>query len=173
MIDRLLRAGAILLLVFALSINATAMSQRISMQATATFSSRFPEKHWSVPVKSTEGQTLYVLSLEPDFDTHLHIVTVELVLRSPNTKTEGPNLLNPRKLFGLQPYDFAAVDFSHGIDKSAFGKNRELVLRDLSLVVEMTVLEAKVSPTNSGSYQIDKLKVKVGVHSTEGSERNP
>jgi hypothetical protein len=169
MTERLCYASAIVFIVAALFANAAAVSQGVSLQETATFSSKLPENHWAVPVKSTDGQTLYILSLEPDFDIWHHVVTVELVLRYPDAKADSSNLLDATgKLHGLQRFHFAAADFAQGVGKSVFGRRRTIVLKELGLIVEMTVLKADVTPTPSGSYQIDKLEVHVTMHHTKG-----
>jgi hypothetical protein len=176
MIDRFCCVSAVVFLVFVLFANAAARSQGVSLQTIATFSSKFPENRWSVPLKSTDGQTLYILSLEPDFDTRRHVITVELVLQHPGAKADSPNLLDPTgKRHGLQPYQFPSAGFVQGIDKSTFGRKRTVVLKKLGLIVEMTVLKAEVSPTtsgNAGGYQIDTLEVHITVHDSNSEERD-
>jgi len=167
MTDRLCYTSAIVFAVFALFANAAARPQGVLLRATATFSSKLPENHWAVPVKSTAGETLYMLSLEPDFDIWHHVVTVELVLRYPDANPDSPNLLDTTgKLHGLQPYDFAAADLAQGVGESAFGKERIVVLKELGLIVEMTVSRAEVRPTANGHYQIDTLEVQIAIRST-------
>jgi hypothetical protein len=48
--------------------NAAAKLPIVPLRTSVTFSSQSPENRWSVPIKSTDGSTAYVLSLEPDFD---------------------------------------------------------------------------------------------------------
>jgi hypothetical protein len=84
-------------LVAALSLvsNAAAKPRIIPLRTSVAFSAQVAESRWSVPIKSTDGRTLYVLSLEPDFDAGHHIVTLELVLRRPGDKTHAANLFDP------------------------------------------------------------------------------
>jgi hypothetical protein len=167
-IDRFYRhSGVVSLLGFVLFANAAAGPQIAALHATATFSSKSPEKRWSVPVKSAAGHTLYILSLEPDFDTEHHVVTVELVLHHTGAKGDSPNLLDPTgKRHGLQPYHFAGADLAQGVQKSAFGEKRTISLKELGLVVEMIVSKAEVSPTTAGDYQVATLEVQITVRST-------
>jgi len=158
-------ASTVLLISLMLVVGAAAGSQIEMLQATATLSSASREKPWSAPVKSTGGPVLYVLSLEPDFDTHQHVVTVELVPQRPDAKPDSPNLPDPTgRWHGLQPYHFVGADLAQGIDKSVFGAKRTISLNKLGVVVEMTVSKAEVSPIPAGDYQIDSLEVHVTVH---------
>ncbi len=45
--------------------NATAKPRIVPLRTSATFSAQSPENRWSVPIKSPDGSTAYVLSLEP------------------------------------------------------------------------------------------------------------
>ena len=67
--------------------NATAKPRIVPLRTSATFSAQSPENRWSVPIKSPDGSTAYVLSLEPGFDVGHHVVTLELLLRRPGDKT--------------------------------------------------------------------------------------
>jgi hypothetical protein len=88
------------------------MQRRGSAAKAATFLSTSLESRWSATVKSTGGKTVAVLSLELDFDTRNHIVTLEGVLRrSSDNNPDASNLLDPTgRRHGLQAYDFAAGD---------------------------------------------------------------
>jgi hypothetical protein len=164
-IDRFYRCLFVLCLAtLGLPSNAVAKPRIIPLQTNAAFSSRSPESHWSVPIKSTDGSTVYVLSLEPDFDVEHHAVTLELVLRRSGDKTDAPNLLDPTgRRHGLQAYDFAAKDLSQGAQKSAFGEKRALSLKGLGLVVRIAVSNAAVSPISAGNYQLDVLDLQIDV----------
>jgi hypothetical protein len=117
-----------------------------------------------VPVKASDGSTVYVLALEPDFDVEHHAVTLELVLRHSGDKTDAPNLLDPTgRRHGLQAYDFAANDLARGVQKSAFGEKRTVSLKSLGLVVRIVVSKASVSPISAGNYQLDALDLQVEV----------
>jgi hypothetical protein len=153
-----------LLVVWSLFVSPTAKARIIPLHTSAEFSSQASGNRWSVPIKSTDGSTAYVLTLEPGFDVGHHVVTLELVLRHPGDKADAPNLLDPTgKRHGLQSYDFAADDLAHGVQKSAFGGGRMVSLKKLGLVVRIDVLKATVSSVSAGSYQLDALELRVEV----------
>jgi hypothetical protein len=144
--------------------SAVAKPRLIPLRTSLTFSSRSPEGSWSVPIKSTDGRTVYVLSLEPDFDVGHHIVTLELVLRHSADKSDAPNLLDPTgSRHGLQAYDFVADDLAKGVQKSAFGEKRTVPLKSLGLVLRIAVSKAAVSPTSAGNHQLDALDLEIEV----------
>jgi hypothetical protein len=144
--------------------NAVAKPRIIPLQTSVAFSSHSPESRWSVPIKSTDGSTVYVLSLEPGFDSGHHTVTLELVLRHSGDKTDAPNLLDPTgRRHGLQAYDFAANDLAQGVQKSAFGDKRTVSLKSLGLVLRIAVSKAVVSPISAGNYQLDALDLQIEV----------
>jgi hypothetical protein len=117
-----------------------------------------------VPIKSTDGNVAYLLSLEPDFDAGHHVVTLELVLRRPSDRSDAPNLLDPTgRRHGLQSYDFAADDLAQGVQKSAFGERRTVSLKKLGLVIRIAVVKVAVSSISSGSYKIDSLDLQIEV----------
>lgn len=165
-IDRMWRFIFTVPLVAALSLisNAAAKPRIIPLRTSVAFSAQVAESRWSVPIKSTDGSTLYVLSLEPDFDAGHHIVTLELVLRRPGDKTHAANLFDPTgRRHGLQAYDFAAGDLADGVEKSAFGEKRTVSLKSLGLVVRIGVSKATVGPISPGAYQVDALDLQVEV----------
>jgi len=148
--------------------DAAAKPRIVPLQTSATFSTQVPENRWSVPIKSIDGSTAYTLSLEPDFDVGHHVVTLELLLRRPSDKTDAPNLLDPTGTrHGLQAYDFAASDLAQGVQKSAFGEKRTVRLKDLGLILQITVSNAVVSPISNGSYQIDGLELRIKVENSK------
>lgn len=161
-----MRNSCLCLLVFGLSLGATQVRPRIvPLQTTATFSSEYRGQHWSAPIKSVDGTTMYVLSLEPDFDIGRHVVTVEIVLRRPGDKDDQVNLLDPTGMrHGLQPYDFAAIDLAHGAENSAFGEKRTVSLKNIALTVVLDVLKSTVSPISGGKYKLDGLQLRIGVN---------
>jgi hypothetical protein len=143
---------------------AAAKPRIVPLQTSVKFSTQASENRWSVPIKSTDGSTAYVLSLEPDFDVGHHIVTLELVLRHSADKSDGPNLLDPtRSRHGLQAYDFAADDLVQGVQKSAFGEKRTVTLKSLGLVLRITVSKAAVSTISVGNHQLDALDLQIEV----------
>lgn len=143
---------------------ATARPRIVPLRTTATFSSQSPESRWSVPIKSTDGSTAYVLSLEPDFDVGHHVVTLELVLRKPGDNAEAPNLLDPTaRRHGLQAYDFAANDLAQGVQKSAYGERRTLSVKKLGIVLRITISKATIGTISPGNSQIDEMDLQVEV----------
>jgi hypothetical protein len=133
------------------------------LQTRMTFSAH-SEGRRSVPIRSSDGSTSYILSLEPDFDVGHHVVTLELVLRHFGDKVDGPNLFDPTgPRHGLQAYDFAADDLAQGGPKSVFGRKRVLRLDDLGLVVRIIISGAVVHPVSAGNYQIDSVDLEIEV----------
>ncbi len=142
---------------------AVAKPKIVPFQTRMTFSSR-SRGHQSLRIKSIDGNTAYILSLEPDLDVGNHVVTVELVLQRPNDKAGASNLLDPTgKLHGLQSYDFAANDLAQGGPKSVFGQKRIVRVDRLHLVIRVVVSGAAVHPIASSNYQIDELTLNVEV----------
>lgn len=155
----------IALLIVSLICCASLRADVIPLRSTATFSADSPEKEWSVPIKSSDGFVRYILWLEPDFDTEHHVVTVELVLQKRGDKPNGPNLLDPTgRRHGLQAYDFAASDLAKGVQKSAFGKNRTIPLKNLEMIVRVVISSAKVARISAAKYQLEALKLKIEVN---------
>jgi hypothetical protein len=165
MIDSLSRyIVAASVLVLSLVSNAAGKPRIVPVQASAAFSAQSPEKRWSISIKSTDGSTAYVLSLEPYSDVGHHVVTLELALRRPGDKTGASNLLDPTgSRHGLQAYDFAADDLAQGVQKSAFGEKRTVSLKGLGLVLRIAVSKAAVSPISAGNYQLDALNLQIEV----------
>jgi hypothetical protein len=141
--------------------NAAAKPRIVPLRTSATFSSQSPQNGWSVLIKSTHGSTLYVLSLEPDFDAAHHVVSLELVLRHADDKADAPNLFDPTGKHGLQAYDFAANDLAGGIQKSAFGEKRKVSLKSLRLIIQVAVSKATVSPISGAGNQIEALELQI------------
>ena len=146
--------------------NAAAKPRIIPLRTSINVSSRSTDIRRSLSIKSTNGTTAYILSLEPDFDIGHHLLTLELVLRRPRDSADAPNLLDSTgRRHGLQAYDFAANDLSQGVRKSAFGQTRTVTLTGLGLVVRIDLIKASVSPISAGKYQIDELEMKIEVSS--------
>jgi hypothetical protein len=136
----------------------------VALRTTATFSAQSSEKRWSAPIRSTDGRTAYVLSLEPDYDAGHHVVLLELVLHRPGDKSDAPNLLAPtRRWHGLQRFHLNADDLAQGAQKSVFGARRTFTLKELGIVVRLAVLKATVSPISSRNYQLDALDLQIEV----------
>lgn len=155
------RLSASLLVLSVLSSGSTT-PRIIPVRTSATFTAQSPDKLWSVPIKRSDGHVGYVLSLEPDFDVGHHVLTVELVLRRAGSKADAPNLLRG-SLHGLQPYDFAGHDLAHGVENSACGETRKVLLKNLGLIMQIGITNARVSPISPNSYQLDDLDLQVEV----------
>lgn len=133
----------------------------VPLRTTARITSQLIGGRWSVPVKSSNGNVAYILSLEPEVDVGNHLVFVELVLRPAGKNAAKTNLLEPSgNWHGLQPFMFPANDFVDGVEKAAFGKTRKWTLKSLGLEVQVTVKEAKVRPISS-DYQFDSLNLDI------------
>lgn len=85
---------------------------------------------------------------------------------APTRGTE--NLLEPRPLFGMQPWTLAASDFARGTAKSIGGEYRKVKAARLGATVVIDVRRAVVSwkndvPTRStpGGYGFDAITVRV------------
>jgi hypothetical protein len=116
------------------------------------------EHRWSFPIKTTNGSTAYILSLEKDYSVGNHLAGVTLVLHRFADKPDAQNLLDPPGTWhGIQPCDFVANDLAHGIQKSVFGEKRTIPRKDLRLVVRISTSSATVSPASNGDYQLDAI----------------
>ena len=144
--------------------DAAANPRIVPLRTSARFSAQSAENRWSVPIKSTDGRTVYVLSLEPELDVGNHIAELELVLRRPSARNDAPNLLDPTGIWhGLQACDFPGRDLAQGVQKTVFGEKRTIHLKRLGLVVRIAVLKATVSPISAGDFQIDALDLQIVV----------
>jgi len=160
---------AFVLFVFAqgLAADAAAKPRIIPVRTTVSYSSHLSEPSWSIPIKTTDGSTLYILSLEQGFAVGHSLAVLKLVLRHFTDRPDAPNLLDPSGIWhGIQPCDFVANDLAKGIQKSVFGEKRKLSRKDLGLVVRITVRSAIVSVTPSGNYQLDGLGLQIEVDNT-------
>jgi len=120
--------------------------------------------HLSAPIRSTDGQTVYVLTFEPDFGVGHRLEALALTLHYPHEKAGAPNLLYPSGIWhGIQPCDFVANDLAHGPQKSVFGDKRTLSLKGLGLIVRINVLRAVVSAISTCNYQLSVLALRIEV----------
>ena len=105
--------------------NAAAKPRIIPVRTSVSFSSHSSKDRWSFPIKTTNGSTVYVLSLDQDFSIGNHLAVVTLVLHRFADKPGAQNLLDPPGIWhGIQPCDFVANNLAHGIQKSVFGEKR-------------------------------------------------
>jgi len=152
--------------VLALSLVAISLSAahpRIApLRVTAAFSRDSSAQPWSAFIHSTDGKTLYKLFFYEERDVRGTLLGVDLVLDDGRYSRSNLNLLSPKgNWHGLEPYDFVASDFLHGIDKSGFGRHRTIKLEGKGIVVRIDVLDVKVSPAPRGDIQIDSVMLSV------------
>lgn len=157
----------IILLLVALSgltSNAASKAKVVPFHAQVAFSGQSTERPWSAPLQSTDGRTLYVLSLEPDYEVGHQIEGLDLVLRYPRDRRKNSNLLAPVGIWhGLQNYMFPAGDFLQGVEKATFGKSRTISVKKLGLEIRVTILKASISQLTDGSPKLDGLELDIGV----------
>lgn len=140
----------------------------IPLETEAVFSVENAGTQWSVPIKSTDGMTVYILSLEPFDDNRHHPVLVSLVLKRVGDKRESPNRLAPTgNWHGLQAYDFAGGDLKDGVQKSTFGERRTVVLKDLGLIIHINISKVVVSPVSAEFYEVNMLDLQIEVNNLE------
>jgi hypothetical protein len=145
-------------------LSAATKLQIVPLQTTATFSTQSAKTKWSVPIKSTDGRTVYVLSFDSFLWVSGQVEGVDLILKRPHDRADAPNLLEPPgRWHGLQDYMFAADDLAKGAQNSAFGEQRTITDKRRGLVVRILVSNAKVSPIPSGDFQLDSLNLKIEV----------
>jgi hypothetical protein len=154
----------IVVLLVTLGAALSATSEGISpLHAQAVFSRSSPGKAWSEFVRTTSGKKVYRLFFDPQRDVSGILVGVDLVL-SDSMHGPGLNLLNPPgNWHGLQPYDFVASDFLHGPNKSGFGAHRVISVDRKGIVVDIDVLDVKVSASPGGKTQIDTVNLSIDV----------
>lgn len=144
--------------------NAPVKHRIVPLRTTAVLSAQSLDNRWSRSITFADGTAAYILSLEADFDRGHHPITAELMLRHADEKTGASNLLDPTgKRHGLQAYDFPADDLAEGAQKSVFGKERMMSLKNLGLVIRITILKAAVSPISGGHHQLDALELQIEV----------
>jgi len=152
--------------------NAAGKPRIIPLRTSATFSAQFPDSRWSVPIKSTDGHTVYTLSLEPYRDVKNHIAGLDLELRFAHDMSDAPNLLEPvGRWHGLQAFNFAGTDFAQGAEKSGFGENRTIYVKRADLMVRIDVSKAVVSQVSTGEYQFDRLDLQIDVYNAPSGPR--
>jgi hypothetical protein len=169
-VDRFSRFILALLLAAALSLtsNAATNSRIIPLRTSVAFSAMSDQSHWSVPIKSTDGRTIYVLSLEPDNVFHAEPHKVEglvLLLHRPYDKNDAPNLLAAiRNWHGVQNFMFPAWDFKQGVRSSIYGERRTIYVKRLGLVVRIHVTKVAVSAISANECLLDTLELQIDVN---------
>jgi hypothetical protein len=144
--------------------DAAASPRIVPLRTNVSFPSESAVNRWSVPIKTTDGRTVYFLSLQPDFSVGHLLAALTLVLHRSGDKADAPNLLDPMGTWhGIQPCDFVANDLAQGVQKSVFGERRTVPLKSLGLVVRISVSKATVSPISASNYQLDALDLQIEV----------
>jgi hypothetical protein len=141
-------------------------TQIVPLHTTLTFSSQHPKGPNPVPVKSTDGKTVYFLSLRIEPDVKNNPVGIDLVLLHTRASSDDVNLLDPTgKWHGIQPYIFPASDFAQGAEKSIYGEKRIIRLKHLGLELQITVSNVAVTPNSTpySEYQFDALTLQINV----------
>ena len=126
---------------------------------------------WMQYVMSTSGSPAYMLTIQPDYAVGHYLEGVDLVLRRIGDENEDDNLLSPQENWhGLQRYNFMAWDLRADVDKSAFGRIRNIVIKRLGLVVRIEVKKAATSvgphntpPIPADYPELDELWLEVRV----------
>ena len=125
---------------------------------------------WSTMViKSANSSPAYVLSLEPGQAVQSDLSYLDVVLRRPGAPPDAPNLLDPPyRWHGLQEYMFNARDLMDGPDHAAFGRVRELHIKNRKLDVVIAISNAEIAtttahPSEPMDYVFKRLDVDVTV----------
>jgi len=132
-----------------------------------TYRAGLAAKSWSIPVRSTDGELVYVLTrtLEPDGDGN--VAGLDIILKHPHDGPDALNLLAPAKNWhGMQAFIFAANDLVNGPAKSAYGQFRDISIPRLGLTVRITLVSAEVSPDGAGDEKLDKIQLKIEAKNT-------
>jgi hypothetical protein len=151
----------------ALTSSAAASPRIIPLRTSMAFSAGSGQSRWSFPIKSTDGRTVYVLSLEPDevFRAEPHRAEgLVLRLQRRRDKSEAPNLLAAiRNWHGMQDFMFPARDFKQGVKSSLYGEDRTIYVKNLGLVVQIKVSKATAHAISANGYLLDTLELKIEV----------
>jgi hypothetical protein len=126
----------LLIVIISLTCNvARAADQIIPASAQLAFDNGEVVGAGVLTIHSTSGQRLYDLWLDPDQDVAGNVAVVSLTLSRTGHRDEDDNLLNPHGWFGLQRWDFAAMDLKNGTQKAAYGVERQIPQPALGLLV--------------------------------------
>jgi len=160
---RSILAGLVVAAIFPLA-EAMADGPITPLQTRLLFSSQPSQSNFRVPLNFSNGELAYWLSLEPDF-IGKHVAGLTLVLRRPRDGIHANRLDPTGRWHGKQKWIFAAADFAQGIEKSLDGPQRTVAVEWLGLVVDINVLSAIASPSDSfgGEYKWDALELQVSV----------
>ncbi len=109
--------------------------------------------------KAANGSAAYALMFLPQRDFKGNIVSIDLVMHRPHAAPNARNLLEPEgRWHGLQDYNFNAIDFVDGPERSIMGPTRTIQIKNRKLSVSFTILKADVAPlTNKSSERDDYI----------------
>jgi hypothetical protein len=167
---RVLRIVAVMLLAnSSLSGAATSELQIAPVQAVLHFSSHSRGQTASVPIKTTRGVTVYVLTLAKESNLDPEPSELELFLRNAHEGAEGWNFFYPpgTNWHGMQPWFLPADDFAHGVGRTLYGPVRVFDLKWLGIVVQIKLLKADLKPIRGSEpdYEFKSLDMLVRIHS--------
>jgi len=161
------RAGTTLLtvcFVFVTTVGQSPSPRIIPLHTKVIFSRLSPARPWSAFVLNSYGKPVYKLFLDAQRNATGNLIVVDLVLTSAVKGNPDANLLNPQHNWhGLQPYSFVARDLAKGPDKSAFGRSRTIEGKAGNIVLQVEILNVRVTPMAEGDYQIEEIELSVEV----------
>ena len=136
----------------------------IPFHKAVLISAQTAKEPWSIPITSSEGKTVYFLSYTPEYWVGGQLEGIDVLLRRAGAGADGANLLAPVKNWhGMQAYIFAASDLAQGRQKSAYGKERAIPIKNLGLVVRINIVNALVSPISVSEFQLDRLEMQIEI----------
>ena len=116
----------------------------------------------------------YIVALKPELDIHGVVEEVHLALTPEHGGDQ--NLLAPLGIYhGLQPYDFAALDFRRGTDGAIFGRIRRIPIRRTATTLVVALEDIRIRavtgmPSDAGgSEEVISVRTKVRL---DGGERH-
>jgi hypothetical protein len=136
----------------------------LPFHSKAYFSRTSSAKPWHAYVLTSRGTPAYKLSFEREYDVNRKLVGINLLLTDAKKTGRSMNLLNPpQNWHGLQPHFFVASDLAQGPSQSVFGAHRTIKIESKGIVVQIDILNARVSPLTGGGFQIDDLQLSITV----------
>jgi len=120
-------------------------------------------------VKSANGSAAYRLMLLPQRDAKGDVIHIDLVMHRPNAASAARNILEPEgRWHGLQDFDFNAIDFLNGPERSTMGSVRTIKIKNRKLSVSFTISKTEIvsltdKPSNPEDYAFKELAIDVAV----------
>src|SRR5260370_40973750 len=140
---------------------------RVDMPVVVSFPS--PPAQQSVLPKSPTGGSDFRLTLVPDKDVSGRAVVLILVMNRTDTKPTAPNLLESSGHWhGYQAFTFAASDFRHGAQLSAYGPTRTIDLERLSISLQIACVSAAVDETGPVTFCCSFARLQLNVQAVRG-----